>query len=367
MSLTPPQQTLPINSNTNQTEKIRSGGMLFSSRTKISILIFLFLIMVLTAGITILLGTYNLSFQDVIHIIQVHLSGGDISSLNRVHNTVVWEIRLPRILVSILVGFALSTSGAVYQGTFRNPLVEPYILGVSAGASFGAAIGILFPSFLLSIQTGAFIFSVLAVMLAYFSSRIEGKNPIVNLILAGTIISSIFQALVSIMKYLSDDSALRAIVFWTMGGFYFAGWQDVLSLTPLILISIGLMWVLSWKLNILSMGDEEAKSLGINPDRLKLVFILVATLMTAISVSCVGIIAWVGLMMPHAARMMLGPDHRFVIPASALMGGIYLLICDTIARSLTLAEIPISIITSILGAPYLFYLLRTKGKFAFSG
>lgn len=158
---------------------------LFSSRKKIWIIFLLLAGLFATACVTVLLGTYDISLGDVWLIIQTHLTGGNIATLDKVKNTIVWEIRLPRIFVSILVGFALSTSGIVYQGTFRNPLVEPYILGVSAGASFGAALAILFPKFILNIQAGAFLFSVLAVAIAYYSSRVDGKNPIVNLILAG--------------------------------------------------------------------------------------------------------------------------------------------------------------------------------------
>jgi len=338
----------------------------FAERKKIVFILITLAGMILIALTTIALGAYDLTPSDVYRVIWVHLSGQDISLLDKVHNTIVWEIRLPRIIVGILVGIGLATSGAVYQGAFRNPLVEPFILGVSAGASFGASLGILYPNLFFNIQVSAFIFALLSVVIAYSTSRVEGKNPIVTLILAGVVISSIFQALVSILKYISDDTALRAIVFWIMGGFYYANWKDAGLMTPFMLLSFALLWFLSWKLNILSMGDEEARSLGVNPDRLKLVVIAVATLMTAIAVSTVGIIAWVGLMMPHAARMILGPDHRFVLPASAMMGAIYLVICDTLARTLTTAEIPVSIITSLLGAPYLFYLLRTKGRFIFS-
>jgi iron complex transport system permease protein len=280
---------------------------------------------------------------------------------------VIWEIRFPRILLAILAGVALATSGAVYQGAFRNPLVEPFILGVSAGASLGAALGIVYPQFFLNVQLGAFVFALLAVGLAYIVSRTEGKTPIVTLIIAGVIISSLFQAVVSILKYVADDKALRAIVFWTMGGFSYASWNDIRLLTPLILACFGILWFLSWKLNVLSMGDDEARTLGINPDIFKLILIVVATLMTAVAVSAVGTIAWVGLLMPHALRMMLGPDNRFVIPGSAILAGVFLLLCDTLARSLTNAEIPISIITSVLGAPFLFHLLRTKGRYHFGG
>ncbi len=339
----------------------------FSERRRVLVILICALLLVLAGLVALVIGAYDITIAEAAAVIGARLVGGDAAHLDRVHYTIIWEIRLPRILVGILVGFSLATAGAVYQGTFRNPLVEPFILGVSAGAAFGASLGILFPALFLNLQVGAFLFALVAVTAVYFSSRSDGRNAVVSLILAGVIIGSLFQALVSILKFVSDDAALRAIVFWIMGGFYYADWSDVALLLPLTLACGATIWMLSWKLNILSMGDEEARSLGVNPERLKLVFILCATLMTALAVSVVGIIAWVGLMMPHAARMILGPDHRFVIPAAALMGGIYILVCDTLARTLIGSEIPVSIITSILGAPFLFYLLRTKARYAFSG
>ncbi|MDY6866162.1 MAG: iron ABC transporter permease, partial [Halobacteriota archaeon] len=242
---------------------------------------------------------------------------------------------------------------------------EPYILGISAGAAFGAAMGIVYPSFFISIQLSAFIFGGLAVYGAYSLARVRGETPIVTLILAGVIIGSIFSALVSILKYMASDTALREIVFWLMGGLYYATWNDILIVAPIVLPSFFLLWCMGWKLNIISMGDEEARALGVSPEKYKFIVISLATMITAVSVSLVGIIAWVGLMMPHAARMILGPDNRFVIPVAATIGGIYLILCDTLARTLTTAEIPIGILTPVIGAPYLIYLLRNKGKVVF--
>lgn len=315
----------------------------------------------------ILIGPYNISLGDITHVIGTHLSGGDVASLDKLQNTIIWEIRTPRALLVLIVGMALASSGAVYQGAFRNPLVEPFILGVSSGASLGAALAIVFPRVFFNMQLGAFVFAIFAVTLAYFMSRIDGKTPTVTLVLAGLVISSLFQAVVSIMKYISDDQALRAITFWTLGGFSYASWSDLKMLTAPILAGVLLMWYLGWKLNVLSMGDDEARTMGVNPDLLKLVLIVTSTLVTALAVSATGIIAWVGLMMPHAVRMMLGPDNRFVIPGAALLAAIFLLICDTLARTITTAEIPVSIITSILGAPYVIYLLRSKGRFGYAG
>ncbi len=319
----------------------------FSERRKIIIIEILFIILIISGSVVITLGAYDISIFDVYSVIITHLNpAGNINTIEKLHNIIVWDIRLPRIILAITVGVALASAGAVFQGCFRNPLVEPYILGVSAGAAFGAALGIVFPQFFLSIQVGAFIFGSIAVFSAYSLARVRGQTPVVTLVL----------------KYISDDAALREIVFWLMGGFYYATWEDVKIITPVVLIGFFVLWYMSWKLNILSMGDEEARALGVNPERSKLIVVAMATLIAAISVSAVGIIAWVGLMMPHAARMILGPDHRFMLPAAAIMGGIYLILCDTIARTLTTSEIPVGIITSIIGAPYLIYLLRNKSK-----
>jgi len=335
----------------------------YSEGRKILILLALMALLIFAIGIAITFGAYKISIFDVYRIVLAHVSPfSDLSNVTKLHNTIVWELRIPRVLLAVIVGTALATAGAVFQGCFRNPLVEPYILGISSGAAFGAAMGIVFSDFLLSVQLSAFIFGALAVAMAYFLARVRQETPIVTLILAGVIIGSIFSAMVSILKYIASDAALREIVFWLMGGFYYATWNDVFLLAPIIIPCFLVMWALGWKLNILSMGDDEARALGVNPEKYKFVLITLATLVTSLAVSTVGIIAWVGLMMPHATRMMLGPDHRYVIPAAAMLGGSYLLVCDTMARTLTSAEIPVGIITSILGAPYLFYLLRTRGK-----
>ncbi|HON81500.1 MAG TPA: iron ABC transporter permease [Methanoregulaceae archaeon] len=338
----------------------------FSEKKKILVLAALFIILSLSAGVAMVAGAYSISPHEVYVTILAHFTPFyDLSQISNLHNTIIWNIRLPRVLLAIFVGIALGVAGAVYQGVFRNPLVEPYILGASSGAAFGAALGIVFPMIFHSVQIPAFIFGATAVAGAYLLARVRGETPIVTLILSGVVIGSIFSAFVSILKYTATDTALREIVFWLMGGFYYATWKDVFTIGPVVLGSFLILWWLGWKLNILSMGDEEAKGLGINPERYKLVVISLATLITAFAVSLVGIIAWVGLMMPHAARMLLGPDNRYVIPCAAMMGGFYLILCDTLARTLTTSEIPVGIITSILGAPYLCYLLRNKGRVIF--
>ncbi|MCG8565290.1 MAG: iron ABC transporter permease [Desulfobacterales bacterium] len=288
-------------------------------------------------------------------------------TLSPLERTIVWEIRLPRLLVALATGICLAVSGAVFQGCFRNPLVEPYILGISSGAAFGAALGIVFPAFFMSVQILAFGFGGLAVALSWSMARTRGETPVAALVLSGIITGSIFGSLVGMIKYLAADTALREIVFWLMGGFYYAGWADAGLMLPIAGGGLALTWAMAWRINVLSMGDTQARSLGINPEPNKLFLIVLATLMTAAAVSCSGVIAWVGLMIPHAARMVVGPDHRVVIPVSALLGALYLLACDTLARTLTSAEIPIGIMTSLVGGPYLFFLIRTRGRRGLGG
>jgi iron complex transport system permease protein len=264
--------------------------------------------------------------------------------------------------LAVAAGVALSVSGVAYQGCFRNPLIEPYILGVSSGAACGAALAIVFPRYFPQTQTTAFAFALLAVFLSHGLARNKGLISPVALVISGIIVGALFSAVVGIMKYLAAETQLREITFWMMGGLYYATWDDAqLSLavvTPVFL----LLWYYGWRMNILSLGDEEARSLGLNPSLCRFVIVLASTLAASVCVSICGIIAWVGLMAPHAARLVLGPDNRWVVPGAAALGAIYLLVCDTIARTLVSAEIPLGIITSILGAPYLLWLLRSKGK-----
>ena len=349
-------------------KKEKSSGTGFGPSKKAG-LIFLF-----GAGLMVLClwslaqGMYQMSVGDVAGVLRARLFlFGGVVAPARLFDTIVWGIRVPRVMLAVATGVALATSGAVFQGCFRNPLVEPYILGVSSGAACGAALGIIFPGFLLSVQVLAFAGGAMAVLWAYSIARVRGETPVVTLVLAGIIVGSVFSAFLGILKYMAHDAALREIVFWLMGGFYYACWKDVLVVYPVVGAGFIIVWALGWKLNVLTMGDDQARSLGLDPEKYKLVFMGLATLMTAVSVSSVGVIPWVGLMLPHAARMIIGPDNRFVIILSGVLGALYMVACDTLARTLTQTEIPVGIITSLLGAPYLFCLLRSKGKTAFSG
>lgn len=322
------------------------------------------ILLLLCAGAGIVLGSYEISLADVYSIIYLNVKSiiTGSSPPEGLKNTIVWNLRLPRIILAVFVGAALAIAGAVFQGCFKNPLVEPYILGVSSGSAFGAALGILYPAVFLSVSFSSFVFGSMAVAITYLFSKTRGQSTSLHLILGGIIVGSIFSALVSLLKYISNDTALREIVFWMMGGFYYASWSDVVIVVPIVVFSALVVWYYAWKLNVLSLGDDEARSLGVSPKKLRFILLSLATLITAVSVSTVGIIAWVGLMMPHASRLIIGPDNRYVIPTAAFLGGMYLIVCDTLARTLTTSEIPVGIITSLLGAPYLLYLLKSKGS-----
>ncbi|KGM08826.1 FecCD family ABC transporter permease [Cellulomonas bogoriensis] len=319
--------------------------------------------LVIAALVSITIGAYPVPLGEVMSVIAGRL--GLVEQTGSVHETVVWDIRLTRTLVAIAVGASLAISGAVYQGVFRNPLVEPYVLGVSSGAAFGAGLAVL-TSFVLSMQVLAFTFGMVAVFATYTLSRVRGQTPTVTLILAGVVIGSLFSAMFSLFQYVGTEEQLRRLVFWIMGGLYRSTWSDVAVVLPLAVVGCGIIWAYGWKLNVLTLGEEEAAALGIRSELTKRVLIVVATAITAIAVSVSGIIAWVGLMIPHAARLMIGPDNRYVLPLSAALGGMFVILCDVIARTVTTGEVPIGIITSILGAPYLIYLLRTRLDY-FSG
>lgn len=333
----------------------------FRTRRMNITLLFLIILFLLTLLWAFTAGAYPISASEVLRVFLHKLGFIPPEMVEEIQETIVWKIRTPRILLTLLAGIALASSGTCYQAAFRNPLVEPYILGVSSGAACGAALAIVFPHIFGQVQIMAFFFALFAVFLAHILATQNNQRAPITLVLAGIVIGALFTAFVGILKYLAPDTALRELTFWTMGGFYHSSWTDVQINAFVILPSFALIWLVAWKMNVLSLGDEEAQSLGISPLKLRMYILILATLVAAVCVSTVGIIAWVGLMMPHAARFLLGQDNRFVLPASALMGAIYILICDTFARTITDAEIPIGIITSILGAPYLLWLLKTRG------
>ena len=304
-----------------------------------------------------LLGRYAVRASDVFAA-----SLGWLGLAPTVHGgaQVVMELRLPRIVGAVLVGAALSVSGAAYQVMFRNPMVSPTILGVSAGAAFGAAIAILLSLPVLVVHLTTFGGGLLAVAITYVVGVkfCRGGNTTLAIILSGIIVSTLFTSLLSMIKYVADPyDKLPIIVYWLMGSLASIT-RDNLIL-PLLLMAAAFLplYFLRWKINLLSFGDEEAKSLGIPVERLRLTVIICATLMTAAAVSISGIIGLVGLVVPHLVRFIVGPDFRFLLPGSALMGGLFLLASDNLARTLWTMEIPLGILTSLFGVPFFLYLL----------
>ena len=282
---------------------------------------------------------------------------GKIDGMDVYESSVILSIRLPRILMGILVGAGLSVSGAIYQAVFGNPLVSPDILGVSSGAGFGAALAILLSCGMAATQVIALGCGLLAVVVVLNLSRIKRRSEL--LVLSGVIVKSMFDALVSFIKYIADpEDKLPTITMWLMGSLANVSYRDVLLCAAIEIPCLAVAMILRWKMNLLSLDHEEARSLGINVKKLRLSVILIATLMTAVTVSVCGIIGWIGLVIPHIARLLIGNDHRTLIPASALMGSIYLLLIDTAARAATSGEVPLSILTAMVGAPFFAVILR---------
>jgi iron complex transport system permease protein len=331
-----------------------------NSAVKITITIFIIILIIISSA---LVGRYHIEARQVLNLI---LAGPPVfSKLNTPESNVFYYIRLPRILLAMLVGASLSGAGSLFQGMFRNPLVSPDILGVSSGCCFGAALGILMPiSSISTIQIPAFLFGLTAMIIAYGIAKASRGNAVIMLVLAGIVVSGFFDAALSSLKYLADPyEELPAIVFWIMGGFYKANWSMVLKLFIMTVPCMILLVMLSWKINILSLGDEEASSLGVNVKYLRLFLIFLATFMVAGSVSFSGTICWVGLIIPHISRMIVGSDHKISLPFSMLIGSGFVLLMDNFARCLSTAEIPVSILTSAVGAPFFAFLLITgKGN-----
>ncbi|MBP2637994.1 MAG: putative transporter permease protein [Firmicutes bacterium] len=271
---------------------------------------------------------------------------------------VVLQVRFPRIVAAMLVGAGLSAAGAAFQGVFRNPLVSPYILGVASGAGFGAALAILLSDSLILVQVSAMGFGILAVVLTYGMSSVYKSAPTLVLVLAGVIVGSFFSALISLIKYLADPyEKLPSIVFWLMGSLANVNPDVLFTIGPILMIAVMLLVLMGWRINVLSMGEEEALSFGVNTKRERAFVVVLCTVITAAAVCLAGVIGWVGMVIPHICRMLVGPDYRKVITASISIGACYLVIIDDLARALTSLEIPLGILTAIIGAPFFAYLI----------
>ena len=341
-------------SSSSDTLKYRKRHGLQGGRI-LALLAILLLLAVLGSSV---IGSYSLSLHDWWSVLKAPSESGT-------PGIVLLQIRLPRLLACILVGSGLSLAGASYQGLFNNPMVSPDILGASAGAGFGAAIGILFGFDIVAIQALSFVGGLLAVLLAWVlaSGLCRRGDPVLMLVLVGILIGSLFTALISLTKYLADPlNKLPVITFWLLGSFASITPKDVrLAIIPIAVGCIPLL-LLRWRLNVLCMGEQEARTLGMNTSTMRFVVIVCATLITAASVSMCGMVGWIGLVVPHLARLVVGPNHKILLPTAAVMGGCFLLLVDDVARTVGALEIPVGVITALIGAPFFLFLLMREQR-----
>ena len=301
-------------------------------------------------------GRYPLSAGEVGAVVWNGLTGSGDAGMA---DAVVWQIRLPRVGVAMLVGAALSAAGTAYQHLFRNPLVAPDTLGVSSGAALGAVLGIFFGAGFLAIEAAAFIGGLAAVgLVMLIAARLPAHESLVTLILTGIVVASLLGAAISLLKYLADPyNELPAITFWLMGSFASSSRRELASLAPAAALAIASLAVLAWRINLLALPEDEARALGVNTRRLRAVVITAATLATSASVAVSGIIGWVGLVVPHMARLVVGPEFSRLLPVSALFGAMFMLLIDTVARTLAVIEVPPGILTAVVGTPVFIALL----------
>ncbi|MFK0332385.1 FecCD family ABC transporter permease [Rhizobium sp. NPDC090275] len=314
----------------------------------------------LLAVLSMAIGKYAVPPSTILRALAAGITGTP-SYIDPIQQTVIWNVRLPRVAAALLIGAALSAAGATYQGLFRNPLVSPDILGVSVGASLGAVLAIFMEMPVALIQLMSFCGGLLAVGAVYaVGAAVRGRDPVLTLVLAGVAIGALVGAGISLIKILSDPyDQLPAITYWLLGSLTAVTRADVGSILPAIILGLVPLVLLRWRMNVMTLGDEEARTLGIDTRLTRLALIAGATLITAASVSIAGIIGWIGLVIPHVARLLVGPDFRRLLPASILLGGAYLLVVDTLARSIAMIEIPLGILTAVVGAPFFLFLLAS--------
>lgn len=314
------------------------------------------IVLVIFALYALCIGQYSISFEDLIRALTGRQPPANVI-------TVLFKIRLPRILVSIGAGAGLSTAGAAFQSMFANPLATPDTLGTSNGASFGAALAILLGLGTFGIQLSALLAGLLAIALVFVVSGASKKNvSILTVVLSGMVISSLFSALVSFVKFVADpNDVLPVITYWLMGSFSSINLKSLYTGLPLILIGTVILYLIRYRMNVLSLSKEESISLGINLPLIRTVIIVSSALVTASVTAMCGVISWVGLLIPHIARMLVGNDNSRVIPCSIVCGSLFLLVIDTLARTIAISEIPVSILTSMIGAPVFIALLKKTG------
>ena len=340
-----------------------------SSKWKL-ILAALIAALIATIILSLNIGYSPISFTEILKILgsQIPFSPIKSSSISPTDYTIITLIRLPRVLAGALVGAGLAVAGVIFQGIFRNPMADPFLLGASAGASVGYAIAVLLglTSALSLIGLGmaqilAFGFALLAVFFVVTISRVGGKIPTINMVLSGMVISIFLLAILTVLE-LRAGKALIGLVAWTSGGgFSNIVWTQFFAVLPIILVGVVLTYFFTRDLNVLAMGEDTARHLGVNTESTRLLLLAIASLITAACVAISGVIGFVGLIIPHMTRLVIGPDHRILLPASAIVGAIYLVICDSVVRVATGAsELPVGVITALVGAPVFFILLRSK-------
>jgi iron complex transport system permease protein len=308
--------------------------------------------------VALALGKYTIGVADVTRALVGAPPRSDLGDADTIR-TVVWNIRLPRVLGGVLVGAALGAAGAAYQAMFRNPLVSPDILGVSAGAGLGALLAIYLGWPVVGIQAAAFCGGLVAVgLVTMVAGRVRRHDPVLVLVLAGVAVATLLAAGTSLLKILADPyTQLPAMTYWLLGGLSAVTRGDVLAVAPAIAAGILPLWLLRWRMNLLSLADEEAMALGVDVRRVRIVLVAAATLMTAAAVSISGTIGWVGLVVPHVARLLVGPDFRRLMPMALLLGASFLVAADTLARTAAPIEIPLGVLTAVTGAPFFLWLL----------
>lgn len=313
----------------------------------------------LAALICLGIGRYSMSVSETVTTLFSRFTNAKVDNTAY---TVIFNVRLPRIILAAVVGAGLSCAGAAFQGLFSNPLATPDTLGVASGASFGAVLAMLIGGNMIDIQGMALIFGLISCLITFLIGRSSRRGSIVMIVLAGLVVSSVFEALVSLMKYVADpQDELPVITYWLMGSMSRANYKNLVMGIPFIVIGIIIIFALRWRLNILSFNEDEARSLGVNVKILRAAFILASSMITASCVSMCGQVGWVGLLVPHISRMMRGNNNCKVIPVSISLGAFFMIVMDTFARSATASEIPISILTAIIGAPVFIVLLKKTG------
>lgn len=315
------------------------------------------IILIILAIISLCIGRYDLGIKDAIRI----LFG---NAKDAIEYNLLFNIRLPRVILVVVSGAALALSGMVFQSIFQNPLISPDVLGVTSGCSLGAAIGIVFLAASSSIiQMLSFLFGIGSVIFSLILSRKMRSNRILALVISGIVTGALTSSLIMIIKYFADPyKDLPAIEFWLMGGFYNSSWNNLKSVIPLVALSTIVLFLFRWRLKVLTMGDDQATLLGVNVKVVRIISIFASTLLVSSVVSVAGVISWIGLLSPHIVKSIAKDDITKIIPLTMMVGAIIMLIADTLARSITTTEIPISILTSLVGAPFLVYIFNKKGS-----